>query len=442
MAELNVRPGTLFVRDNLEVLRGINDECVDLVYLDPPFHSDRMYVAPLNSEAAGQEFDDVWHPSDLKREWFESIKEVHEGVYAICEAARVVVGPERWAYLIFMAVRLLEIHRVLKPTGSCWLHCDWHADGWLRALMDATFGAKQVRCSIVWCYTGPGSPKMRQFNRKHDTLLWYAKGKTWTFNKDEVRIAYKPGIVGKLTKTDDNVWGALSREEAEAYAEKGKIPETWWTGFNASWYMSKSEKTGWKTQKPLALLERVVLACSSEGDVVLDPFCGCATTMVAAQKHHRGWIGIDRSKEAQHVTLLRMMRETDLLDARLPLHVEFAVPERTDGGVHACEALALELTLKQQRAMVLTGPQKRDLRWQLYHELEGKCQGLRYADGSHVPCLHGGPFMPIEFFQLDHVRPRSQGGKDTAANLQLGCSSCNGFKAAHLEPPTKRRKGK
>ena len=459
----NIRAGTLFIGDNLEVLRGIDTGTIDLVYLDPPFHSDREYVAPLNSKAAGQRFTDIWHPGDpdtgLKAEWLKGVKKYHLAVWAVCEAARVAVGPERWAYLIFMAVRLLEIHRILTPTGSCWLHCDWHADGWLRALMDAIFGAERLRNEVVWAYekwTNAGT----MFQRNHDLLLVYAKGDSWTFNKlygertkrqeDFLRAGYNLGSSGgtKLARVYDpshpNVvarrpqWEAEGRAIYEVEPGKGKaLSDVWRIPVVNS---QSKESTKWRTQKPLALLERIILACSNEGDIVLDPFCGCATAMVAAQKLGRQWLGIDIDAEAQGVTIDRMREEAGLFDAPRALVIEPKAPERTDNGLHACEVLGLEFELAQQRSKVLTGRQKAAYRLQEYARLEGKCQGLTYANGSHLPCVNGGIWLPDDLMELDHVNPRARGGVDTEANLQLGCRSCNSVKSAHLKPPARRKR--
>ena len=204
----------------------------------------------------------------------------------------------------------------------------------------------------------------------------------------------------------------------------------------------RNERTGWKTQKPTRLIERIILACSNEGDVVLDPFCGCATAMVAAQKLGRRWIGIDMDVEAQSVTIRRMRDEAGLFDAPQAMTVcgKGMLPQRTDDGLHACAMLELEYTLAQQRSQLLTGPQKAVLRKQEYARLAGRCQGLRYADGSHVPCVNGGIWLPPDLMELDHVSPRARGGVDTRANLQLGCRSCNQKKSSHLEPAAKHKR--
>ena len=186
-----------------------------------------------------------------------------------------------------MAVRLVELHRVLKPTGSLFLHCDPTASHYLKLVLDAVFGVKQFRNEIVWLYTGPGSPGVRQFLRKHDTIFWYAKGETWTFNVDAVRqphsaktkANYKGGLVGSGFVGADHL-----------IHEGGKVPEDWWQFAIAP---RGKEYLGYPTQKPIKLLERIVAAASNPGDVVLDPFCGCGTAVDAAQKLGRRWIGID-----------------------------------------------------------------------------------------------------------------------------------------------------
>ncbi|MDE2749276.1 MAG: DNA methyltransferase [Chloroflexota bacterium] len=184
------------------------------------------------------------------------------------------------------------MRRVLKDTGSIYLHCDPTASHYLKLLMDAIFGRKNFRNEIVWCYTGPGSPGMRQFNRKHDIIFWYNFGKIWKFNRDDIRIPHKRL---NLNRSGAMIGDALTEELRDAYLEKGKIPETWWPNFTPVGRI-RTEKMGYPTQKPLALLERIIRASSNEGDTVLDPFCGCGTTVHAAESLHRKWIGIDISK--------------------------------------------------------------------------------------------------------------------------------------------------
>jgi site-specific DNA-methyltransferase (adenine-specific) len=197
------------------------------------------------------------------------------------------------AYLVMMAVRLKELHRVLKPTGSIYLHCDPTASHYLKLLMDSVFGLKNFRNEIVWCHYGGGQSK-RRFPRKHDILLFYGKGTDVTFNADDVRVpydsAYSATVFGKKGDPNQKIYGPNP---------KGKIPEDFWV-INRPY---GKERIGYPTQKPEALLERIIKASSNEGDIVLDPFCGCGTAISVAERLKRKWIGIDVTHLA--VTLMK-----------------------------------------------------------------------------------------------------------------------------------------
>ena len=227
------------------------------------------------------------------------------------------------AYLAFMAPRLAEIWRLLTPEGSVYLHCDAHASHYLKVMLDTIFGAANFRNEIVWCYTGPGSPKMRQFNRKHDTILWYSKGKTWTFNGDDVRLPHKGG-----RPHGGGFKGGGRRINDAYYTQKGKIPETWWTDIAVAVRSSK-ERLGYPTQKPLKLLERIIKASSNPGDIVFDPFCGCGTALDAAHGLNRRWVGIDLTVLALE-PMERRLRERHGLVPRVDYHIEGYPTTRQD----------------------------------------------------------------------------------------------------------------
>jgi hypothetical protein len=204
------------------------------------------------------------------------------------------------------------MYRVLKPTGSIFLHCDWHASHYIKTeILDRLFGMNNFRNEIVWCYLGPGSPGVKQFLKKHDTVFWYSKGNTWTFNLDEVRLPHSE-------KTKDNFKSGLSGSGFEGAPreinEKGKVPEDWWTGIAiaARYPKGSPNNIGYPTQKPMALLERIIKCASNEGDIVLDPFMGGGTSIAVADKLNRCWIGIDQSVQAVKVTELRLQQQTDL----------------------------------------------------------------------------------------------------------------------------------
>lgn len=173
---------TIFTGDNLEVMRGMNSASVDLIYLDPPFNSNADYSAPIGSDAAGAAFKDTWTLSDVDLAWHGEIAERQPAVYAIIDAAGIAHGPAMKSYLIMMAVRLLEMSRLLKPTGSIWLHCDPTAAHYLKMLMDAVLGAVQYRNEVTWRRTNAHPLSIRRFEQVTDTLLYYAAGDDFTFH--------------------------------------------------------------------------------------------------------------------------------------------------------------------------------------------------------------------------------------------------------------------
>jgi hypothetical protein len=207
---------------------------------------------------------------------------------------------------------VIEMHRILKPTGSIFLHCDWHANANIRCdILDKIFLNQNFRNEIIWCYMGPGSPGVKQFLKKHDTIFWYSKGDQWTFNLDDVRFShsektkenFKSGLVG-------SGFDGAPRE----INEKGKVPEDWWTdiAIAARFPKNSDNNLGYPTQKPVKLLERIIKAASNEGDLVLDPFVGGGTTVAVADKLNRRWIGIDQSVAAIRVSDLRMKNQQNL----------------------------------------------------------------------------------------------------------------------------------
>ena len=429
MATPNFQNRTLFHGDNLKFLRGINSGTIDLIATDPPFNKGRDFHATPDSLAKGAKFQDRWSwADDVEQAWVDEIEDSAPGVAWAIESARVTYGEDMAAFLCFLGVRLIEMHRVLKDTGSIYLHCDPTANGYIRTLMDAIFGRKNFRNEIVWAYTGPGSPKMRQFNRKHDTIFWYSKGEEWTFNKDAVRIPYKDGS----PHTGGFKWGDGSDMDAEVAASysDGKIPETWWTDF-AIVARHKSikqggERTGYPTQKPLALYERIIRASSNLGDVVLDPFAGCATTPIAAERLGRQWLAMDLWDDAYKMISDRLAglgllaaddeRRDQRLSAIGEVHREIEPPERTDGGEVA--APYLQVT---ERYDIPADGSPRTRAGMLEHLLAqhgSRCQGCDRE------------FDDPRYLQLDHNTPRADGGLNHISNRVLLCGPCNRLKGA------------
>ena len=275
---------TVWTGDNLDIMRGMNSASVDLIYLDPPFNSKRDYAAPIGSEAAGAAFKDTWGLQDIDIEWLDLIEQKHPRLSRIIKAA---ITKSDMSYLIYMSPRLIEMCRILKPTGSIYLHCDPTMSHYLKLVMDAVFGKKSFRREIIWNLdTASGyKSKISSFIRGHDTVLYYA-GTGATFNK--LFRPHKPEYVQRFRKMDKD--GRRYRDDRSG-GRRQYLDQTKGTAYTDVWSdimsfqqaATSSEIVGYPTQKPLALLERIIKASSNEGDVVLDPFAGCATTCIAAE---------------------------------------------------------------------------------------------------------------------------------------------------------------
>ena len=304
----NIKNRTIFCRDNLDILRGINSESVDLVYLDPPFNKKKVFTAPIGSQAEGAEFSDIFKRADVKDEWLDLIEFDHPDIYKLISAVKEISPSDyNWCYLSYMAIRLVECHRVLKDTGSLYLHCDPTMSHYLKLILDCIFGESNFRNEIVWGYRTGGSSK-RLFSKKHDIILFYSKSNRYIF-KTQNEKAYtkaKGRGVGKVVygmqKSGKERASIFHRDDQGVYTLVN-MRDIW----DISYINSQAkERVGYPTQKPLALLERIIKASTNKGDIVLDPFCGCATTCVAAETLERQWIGIDVSPKAYELVKERL----------------------------------------------------------------------------------------------------------------------------------------
>jgi site-specific DNA-methyltransferase (adenine-specific) len=287
----------LYYGDNLDVLgRHVADESVDLVYLDPPFNSNASYNVLFGhadgSQAAAQikAFDDTWHWDSAAAAAFQDTVQAGGEVAQALMAFQTLLGPSTMlAYLAMMAPRLVELHRVLKPTGSLYLHCDPTASHYLKLLMDAVFGVRSFENEIVWWYR-KWSKSTTRFLRNHDTILFYSKNPDHYFKV--LRVPLSPSTLKRFGgKRQDFADEARTRKvTGDEESEGGFRPDVWNINLIAA---NSAEKLGYPTQKPIALLEVILEASSKPGDVVLDPFCGCGTTIAAAEKLGRKWVGID-----------------------------------------------------------------------------------------------------------------------------------------------------
>lgn len=294
----------LFYGDNLPVLREhIADESVDLVYLDPPFNSNRSYSVIFGKEANRdasaqiQAFDDTWHwTPETERLFRDLLLSAPPSVADAMQAFRILLGEnDAMAYLVMMTPRLIELHRVLKQTGSLYLHCDPTMSHYLKVVLDAIFGPRNFINEIIWHYNTGGASK-RTFSKKHDVILFYARnesGRKRVFNPQ--REPFRSDKTNHFIETDENGRKyrvrTIGGKDYIYYQDEGRLCHDVWEidALNAA----AKERLGYPTQKPLALLNRIIEASTDPGDVVLDPFCGCGTTVDSAEKLGRKWVGID-----------------------------------------------------------------------------------------------------------------------------------------------------
>ena len=378
---------TLYTNDNLFILNGMNSNLVDLIYLDPPFNSKRLYSAPIGSKAAGASFKDMWTWQDVNEAYLETLAGKYPELTTLIASTGVTHSKAMMAYLTYMAQRIIEMHRVLKDTGSLYLHCDPTASHYLKVVLDEIFGKDNFRNEIAWCYRGAGYPK-NDFGRRHDILFRYSKTQNYTFNLDAVREEYAPATKERFAHYIGN------KRKGKDFGEQtlnplGKQPDDWWQIQPIA--PSSKERTGYPTQKPLALLHRIIKASSNVGDIVFDPFCGCATTCVAAQQLGRKWIGIDIEKQAANILIERLSDDAGMFK-------DFTnttnVPQRTD--VHRIEPI-------------------KPVKERLYKEQNGLCNGCKTQ-------------FEIRNLEIDHIIPKSKGGGDYYENYQLLCGACNRMK--------------
>ena len=378
---------TLFYGDNLDILREyIPDESIDLIYLDPPFNSSRSYNVLFKDESGKESesqitaFEDTWHwGEDAERTYHDLVQNSSATVSNMISALREFIGTNQMmAYLVMMTARLIELHRVLKPTGSIYLHCDPTASHYLKIVMDTIFGLENFRNEIIWQRTNVHSDS-KTWSAISDTILFYTKSSIFTWNpiylphsEEHVESKYKnvdndgrrytlsdmtspnprPNMMyewkgfpfppngwrysketmakldaeGRIYYPDDKT----KRPRLKRYLEEmaGNLVTNVWTDINPI-NSQAQERLGYPTQKPVVLLERIVQASSNEGDLILDPFCGCGTAIAAAEKLNRQWVGIDVTHLSISLMKYRLKDSFDLVEKK-----DYAVigePESIDG---------------------------------------------------------------------------------------------------------------
>lgn len=433
---------TVWTGDNLPIMRGMNSDSVDLIYLDPPFNSNANYAAPIGSIAAGAEFKDTWTLNDLDIAWLDLIESKYPALNRIIQAA---VTDSNKSYLVYMAVRLLEMKRVLNDTGSIYLHCDPTMSHGLKLLMDGVFAPSNFRNEIVWKRTS-GHSDSKTMGSVHDVILYYSKSDTFTHNiqympysEEYIQRRHKHQdpdgrrfMDGDLTAKGLQSGGYLYEyrgitaewrvplERMKQLDDEDRLYFTSRGGIRFKRYLDEMkgvpvndiwidispvnsrarERTGYPTQKPIALLERIISTSSNENDIVFDPFCGCATTMVAADRLQRQWVGIDLSQKAVELVEERIRQDQGGVGNQRGVFEKIIarndIPQRTD-----IEVLKLYNSLDNKK--------------HLYGQQEGHCNGC----STH---------FEMRNLEVDHIIAKSHGGTDHIKNLQLLCGNCNRVK--------------
>ena len=376
---------TLIRGDNLEAMREFPDEYIDLIATDPPFNSKRDYFVPFRDER-GQEpdtlvkaFTDTWTWGAAAEDTYsELIVDVGGQVGDTIQGLRQFLNETpMMAYLVMMGIRIVQMHRILKPTGSLYLHCDPSASHYLKIVTDAVFGYKNFRNEIVWHY-GKWTNVTNQFQRNHDIIFFYSKSENYTFNK-----------LFNITKARDAIYErgwdtnrvdgkrqliVYNREKAKAKIESGQYDnivyrtEKKGAAFSDGWQdipilnSQAKERAGYPTQKPIALYERIIKASSNSGDLVLDPFCGCGTTLMAAEAQGRQWFGIDL---------------TYLSIGAVKQQIEKFFPQLR----HSVTIVGTPEDETQALALARTDPQGFE-EWCITHVLKFKSNAKKVADGG------------------------------------------------------------
>lgn len=470
----------IVIADNLDLLKNLDNETIDLVCCDPPFAKNQTFTGEIkprledfeiagekalleewgiDSKAAAEKaglmwpyddtssneakFADIWRYEKVVHEdWVRQLEEEWKPVSMVIDAALEANGENMAAYLTYMAVRMIEIHRVLKPTGSFFIHCDSEANSYLRLLLDGIFGKKNFRNEIAWCYKASNSPIKNRFRAKHDSILFYSKSEDTTFNEqftpydeDYVKTHYKHKdeagrLYRKHSKRADGTERRIYLDEA-----KGAPVLSWWADITSFGTATQAkERTGYPTQKPVALAERIIKAATNEGDVVLDPFAGCAYVPVAAERLHRQWIACDISIRS-HTVLKRQFQKFDYSvdgetdEAKLGLSLAdistlspSELPERTDEDPLPVPALApLPARKYKTPASDISDQEMKEMLLEL-SGWQAWCCGFanRMPDGT--------PVETTANFHLDHIDPKSKDGSNRIVNRAPLCQQHNQMK--------------
>lgn len=347
----------MFFGNNLDILRDkFPNECIDLIYLDPPFNSKKDYnilfkEKLVESEAQLTAFEDSWHWTMEAEKIFEELVTGKSRTKISAEISNLIQGFEKilgrndvMAYLVMMTIRLIELHRVLKKKGSLYLHCDPTASHYLKIILDVIFDKNNFKREIIWSVETVSGFKSQAKNwiRGHDTILFYTKSSDYYFKKEF--LEHKPEYLARFKKVDET--GRKYRDDRSGgrkqyldETEGRMIGDVWNDIMSFQQASTSSERLGYETQKPKALLKRIIEASSNKGDMVLDPFCGCGTTIAAAEELERQWVGIDITTLAINIMKHRMEKQFNFSKKKIKINLE-GIPKDLSG--------AQELALKNR----------------------------------------------------------------------------------------------
>ena len=444
-----IAPSTIFTADNLDVLRGMNSACIDLIYLDPPFNSNAEYQNPFDREVR---FHDVWTMDKVRKEWVRDLQQKQPALNHIITGAAITHDESMQAYLAYMSIRLVEMHRVLKETGSIYLHCDPTASHYLKTAMDYIFGHRNFVDEVVWHYGTPsgGRAAGRKPVKVHDTLLVYAKSYGHhTYNMQHLGYSEKY-IRERFTYTDEDGRVYRTRRRSPDRVEKQYLDESKGVPLSNVWsdlrqlyayhlVKRRQEETGFPTQKPRALLERIIRVSSNPGDIVLDPFCGCATACVAAEgmtnplnpaiPERRLWIGIDVSPTAYDMVLRRMESELGIKERGANDRLLTHAGEVTHKVLRYVKE---DLKGNLWRLVDNNAPKRTDIEESTEpEEVETRSPNIReiryiQQDGC---CAADGEKLALRHLNTEHiVSQKRYNGPNVDGNIQLMCQSHNSMK--------------
>ena len=448
----------IFVADNLALMKSLDNESVDLICCDPPFAKNRTFVGkilpPVSEQEIGKEkeilsswgvknkndaekagiewpygqreskaiFNDIWRWDKIVHEdWMLQIKNNFESLHLVIEAACRTKGEWMGSYLVYMGIRIIEMKRILKPTGSVYIHCDITANSYLRLVLDAVFGEKNFRNEIAWCYK-ENEAAQNHYPKKHDTIFWYTKTDDYVFNMQRGEITE-----AQRKRYNKNKDGNKFREgvDEDRYAQmKGKLRKleggarfrSWWDDIPIA---QDLERTGYPTQKPVRLADRIIKTSSNPGDLVFDPFAGCAYVPVAAERNGRQWLSCDISIRALTVMRRQFNKFHYMIDGETPegkletiniaqtfTKSPLCLPERTDKD--PVEIPKLKPRSKRKPKVPTSDIPEDEMKKILleFSDYKAWCCGFanRMPDGTII--------KTIENFHLDHLDPKSKGGSN------------------------------